>query len=256
MYVQLEKSKANRDRSITNPVTQKMSVGKQRLAFVDNRPNLFNGSKNTIRPLNIKKTLRNADAYVHTANGTSQSGAIKQFVANNRHFSTRKTRYASRAGGNIGSVYALNTRGSYNRGYRIRLDHRSGPHISKRRTYRYETGADGALKLLSTGKIGLGGGRLREKNTQHGNVIHKSSGALGDMRALGDVQARVLCKLALASDKTRGQIGHVMRFQEAEDHAEYFNRRMRQALRNRRFERHELGRGQRTRDLIPGAPYP
>lgn len=39
MYEQVEKSKENKSKAVSNSVTQKKSKGKQGFGFVDNRPN-------------------------------------------------------------------------------------------------------------------------------------------------------------------------------------------------------------------------
>lgn len=179
-----------------------------------------------------------------------------QRTARSKHFRSGRTKFASRRNGTIGSVYAQNSSGSHNRGHRIRLEHRSGPHLSRRRSYRHSR-VHGVQTLLPGGAIGgLGSGRLVETRTRAGRVRHTSRGTLGDMAPLSDRQARKLFKLAQRSDADRANIGPGRTHANKAAHAEVHNQRMRVLLRRGLFAGHELGIGQAARDLLPGAPIP
>jgi hypothetical protein len=179
-----------------------------------------------------------------------------QRTASFRRFRNGRTRLASRKNDVIGSVYAQSSKSRYNRGHRIRLEHRGGPHLSRRRSYRHVK-QNGLQTLLPNTPIGgFGTGRLVETHSRNGRVRHKSRGALGDMEALSNDRTRALFDLAQASDADRANIGPNQAHANEAAHAAVHNQRLRELLRSPLFAGHELATGQAARDLLPGALLP
>ena len=164
-------------------------------------------------------------------------------------FTGGKTRYASRTGGRIGSVYAQDPRRPENYGRRIRLMHRGGPHVSKRSSYRH--GRGDAIRPLNAGQVNRRGERLVESRTIGGPISHTSRGSLGHMEPLNDEQAVALYGLARSSDDARPSRddyqGRSQAYKQAKaDHADEYNDRMWNLLLEDRFQDHELGREARA----------
>lgn len=159
-------------------------------------------------------------------------------------FTGGKTRYASRTGGRIGSVYAQDPEHQENYGSRIRLMHKSGPHVSKRSSYRH--GRGDAIRPLNAGQVNRRGERLVESHTVDGPISHTSRGSLGHMQPLNDEQAVALYRLARRSDDARpsrdAYENQPQAYQQAKaDHADEYNDRMWNLLMEDRFQDHELG---------------
>ncbi len=164
-------------------------------------------------------------------------------------FTGGKTRYASRTGGRIGSVYAQDPEHRENYGRRIRLMHKSGPHVSKRSSYRH--GRGGVIRPLNAGQVNRRGERLVESRTVGGPISHTSRGSLGHMEPLNDEQAVALYKLARRSDRARPSRetyeGRPQAYEQAKaEHADEYNDRMWNLLLEDRFQDHELGREARA----------
>ncbi len=164
-------------------------------------------------------------------------------------FTGGKTRYASRTGGRIGSVYAQDPAHRENYGRRIRLMHKSGPHVSKRSSYRH--GRGDVIRPLNAGQVNRRDERLVESRTVGGPISHTSRGSLGHMEPLNDEQAVALYGLARHSDHARpsrdAYQGRPQAYQQAKaEHADEYNDRMWNLLMEDRFQDHELGREARA----------
>jgi hypothetical protein len=162
----------------------------------------------------------------------------------------------------IGSLYAQNLTSRFNRGRRIRLEHKGGPKVSGISSYRRyisedeykeikaqkkrkEISKSQRNKLLAERSTLLPPFQEAPENTRlietkhlNGPAVHRSRGQLKKIgMALNNAQVRALFEIASASDDARKPNATKS---EKEEHAKLHNRKMRDLLLSDLFTGHRL----------------